>query len=69
MVVVYKIIENALDMVVEGSSYFVPVWISVDRVFSSQGDTAGGDHKKDWHLEITKIDNIVAGPADPVKEM
>ncbi len=56
-------------MAVEGNSYFVPVRISVDRVFSSQGDTAGGDHKKDWHLKITKIDNIVAGPADPVKEM
>ncbi len=56
-------------MAVEGNSYFVPFRIRVDRVFSSQGDTAGGDHKKDWQLEITKIDNIVAGPADPVKEM
>lgn len=63
-----QLLENG-DRVVEMHSYFVPVRISVDRVFGSQSNTAGSDHKKDWHLEITKIDNVVAGPADPVEEM
>lgn len=63
-----QLLENG-NRVVEGHSYFVPVWMSVDGVFGSQGDTAGSDHKKDWHLEITKIDNIVAGPTDPEEEM
>lgn len=63
-----QLLENG-DRVVEGHSYFVPVRLSVDGVFGSQGDTAGSDHKKDWHLEITKIDNVVAGPTDPEEEM